>query len=222
MKLALMLTGLARKVEEGFDRYWKYIIETYNPDLYLHCWKDEEYEKVIDIYKNYNIRLLDVEEPFSFKKYTIGIEADDDKSRPTLPYDVAGNFRGYPMFYSWQKTSNKIEDNYDVLIRSRYDMGNPTPLKLENLDFTKINVSAKHWGGSPIPDDNLLITNQENFNNIFKDCFDNLIQNSEKTKRIFFQEKNFLHLLERKNLSNLIEERNELSFDLLRENKLWY
>lgn len=28
--------------------------------------------------------------------------------------------------------------------------------------------------------------------------------------------------LERKNLSNLIEERNELSFDLLRENKLWY
>lgn len=217
-----MLTGLARKVEEGYFYYWKHIIEKYNPDIYLHCWKDEEWEKVISTYENYNVKLLDIQEPFSFKEYTIGIEADDDKSRPTLPYEVAGNFRGFPMFYSWQRTSNNISDNYDVLIRSRYDMGNPTPLNLDNLDFSKINVSSKHWGGNPIPDDNLLVTNQENFDIIFKDCFDNLIEDSQKTKRIFFQEKNFLHLLERKGISNLIEERHELAFDLLRENKLWY
>ena len=45
MKVALMLTGLARKVEEGYKHYWKYIIDNHDVDLYLHCWEDEEYEK---------------------------------------------------------------------------------------------------------------------------------------------------------------------------------
>ena len=42
MKVALMLTGLARKVEEGYKHYWKYIIDNHDVDLYLHCWQDEE------------------------------------------------------------------------------------------------------------------------------------------------------------------------------------
>ena len=29
MKVALMLTGLARKVEEGYKHYWKYIIDNH-------------------------------------------------------------------------------------------------------------------------------------------------------------------------------------------------
>lgn len=31
-----MLTGLARKVQEGYDGYWKYIIDNNDVDLYLH------------------------------------------------------------------------------------------------------------------------------------------------------------------------------------------
>ena len=45
MKVALMLTGLARKVEEGYEHYWKHIIDNHDVDFYLHCWKDEEWEK---------------------------------------------------------------------------------------------------------------------------------------------------------------------------------
>ena len=35
MKVALMLTGLARKVQEGYDGYWKHIIDNNDVDLYL-------------------------------------------------------------------------------------------------------------------------------------------------------------------------------------------
>ena len=36
MKIAIMLTGLARKVQEGYDSFWKGIIENNDVDLYLH------------------------------------------------------------------------------------------------------------------------------------------------------------------------------------------
>ena len=50
MKVALLLTGLARKVEEGYNHYWKHIIENYDTDVYLQFWEDEDYEKVLKIY----------------------------------------------------------------------------------------------------------------------------------------------------------------------------
>ena len=42
MKVALLLTGLARKVEEGYIHYWKHIIENYDVDVYLQFWEDED------------------------------------------------------------------------------------------------------------------------------------------------------------------------------------
>ena len=42
MKVALMLTLCSEKVEEGYNNYWKYIIDNHDVDFYLHCWKDEE------------------------------------------------------------------------------------------------------------------------------------------------------------------------------------
>ena len=41
MKVALLLTGLARKVEEGYNHYWKHIIENYDTDVYLQFWEEK-------------------------------------------------------------------------------------------------------------------------------------------------------------------------------------
>ena len=46
MKVALLLSGLARKVEEGYKTTWGHVIDNYDTDVYLHAWKDEEWEKV--------------------------------------------------------------------------------------------------------------------------------------------------------------------------------
>ena len=57
---------------------------------------------------------------------------------------------------------------------------------------------------------------------VHSDAFDNLVEDSIKTGRIYFQEKNFTGMLDRKQLSNLIVKHPHLKFNLLREDKLWY
>lgn len=220
MKVALLLTGLPRKVQEGYTHYWKNIVENYDTDVYLHFWEDEEYEKVLEVY---NPKKFIKEIPFKFTEYRCGVVSpNDDMSRPIEQYDVAGNFRALPMFYSWQTGYNLIEDEYDCIIRSRYDLGTLNQIKLENLDLTKINTSGMHWPGKPIFDDNLCITNQSNANIIFKNVFNEFVTHIKTTGIINFAEKNFTEILERKGLFDDTIKTNELPFQLLRENKLWY
>jgi hypothetical protein len=220
MKVALLLTGLPRKVQEGYDNCWKHIIENYDTDVYLHFWEDEEYEKVLEVY---NPKKYIKQIPFKFTNYKIGIESpNDDMSRPLEQYDVSGNFRGFPMFYSWQVGYNLIDGNYECIIRSRYDLGSPIPFKLENLDLTKLNISNAHWPNSPITDDNLCITSQPVAERLFVNVFDEFIYHSKQTGKIEFQEKNFMEILNRKDLYKYVCKTNELPFQLLRENKLWF
>jgi hypothetical protein len=226
MKVALILTGLPRKVEEGYVHYWKSIIENYNTDVYLHFWEDEEFEKVLNVYTP---KKFIKEKPFKFTEYTQGIKSYsgdgttlDDLPRPLEHYDVAGNFRSLPMFYSWQKGYNLIEGEYDCVIRSRYDLGNANPIKLENLDLTKINTSAKHWPYSNIIDDNICVTNQKNSHDIFSNIFDEFIIHMKSTGTIHYAEKNFTEILNKKGLYNYTIKTNELPFELLRKHKIWY
>ena len=224
MKVALMLTGLARKVEEGYNNYWKYIIDNHDVDFYLHCWKDEEWKKVEEIYQN--PKFIHVQKPFKFTEYRKGIESpNDDKSRPLEEYDVWGNFRTFPMFYSWEETYNALRvtrHKYDCVIRSRYDLGTDIDIDLNKLDLSKINISNHHWGGSPITDDNLCILNQDNAEKLFSDIFTEYIEHSKKIGYIEFAEKNFMNILKRKNLYDLVNKSDDLPFQLLRDNKLWY
>lgn len=224
MKVALMLTGLARKVEEGYYHFWKNIIDNNDVDLYLHCWQDEEYEKVAQIYPNY--KYLFVEKPFKFTKYKEGIESpNDDKSRPLEEYDVWGNFRTFPMFYSWENTYRAIQNlgyEYDCVIRSRYDLGAGIPIDINQLNMDRINISNHHWPNSEITDDNLCILNQKNADILFGDIFTEYVAYSKKIGYIEFAEKNFMNILKRKNLYQLVTKSNNLPFQLLRDNKLWY
>jgi hypothetical protein len=230
MKVALLLTGLARKVEEGYNHYWKHIIENYDVDVYLQFWEDEDYEKVLKIYNP--VKYLQ-QKPFKFTEYKKGINSHfargmveldklDDLSRPLTEYDVGGNFRGFPMFYSWQQGYNLIEGEYDCIIRSRYDLGTNKPVRLENLDLSKINTSNWHWGGTEIQDDNLTVTNQSLADVLFKDVFDEFINYAKSYGRIYFQEHNFTKILHRKGLGEHICKTNELPLNLLREMGVWY
>jgi hypothetical protein len=224
MKVALMLTGLARKVEEGYNHYWKHIIDNHDVDFYLQCWKGEEWEKVEEFYPN--AKYMYQENPFKFTKYREGIESpNDDKSRPLEEYDVWGNFRTFPMFYSWEQTYKALKvtrHKYDCIIRSRYDLGTGIDIDLNKLDMNKINISNQHWPNSEITDDNLCILNQKNADTLFSDVFTEYIEHSKKIGYIEFAEKNFMNMLKRKNLYHLVNKSNDLPFDLLRDNKLWY
>jgi len=231
MKVALMLTGLARKVQEGYDRYWKYVIDNNDVDLYLHAWvskpdgvtNHEDSDEVLKVYPN--PKFIYIQEPFKFTKYREGINnPNNDKSRPLEDFDVYGNFRSFPMYYGWESTYKRIISSgikYDCIIRSRYDLDG-SPLDLEKLDLTKINVAKNHWKGSNINDDNLCVTNQENSDKIFGNIFTDIISYHKKLGTINGAEQNFTNFLIRNNLHHLSNKSEHIKFNLLRDNKLWF
>jgi len=220
MKVALLLSGLARNVKDGYEQYFKNIITNYNTDVYLHFWEDGEYESVLNVYdpKKY----ISVK-PFSFKEYKNGVDSPDDPlARPIQPYDVAGNYTSLPMFYGWQTVHSLLEEEYDCIIKSRYDIGWESPIDLTKFDLSKINVSNMHWQNSDIVDDNIFITNGSLANKLLHDVFDLFTRQIKKDGIINFAEKNFTNILVEKQLYSYTYKSNELPFKLLREFKVWY
>jgi hypothetical protein len=221
MKVALLLTGLPRKVNDGFHHTWKHIIENYDTDVYLHSWKDEEWENVGEMYSN--AKSLQIQEPFKFTKYKQGIKLPHtDTSRPLPQYDVMSCFRQLPMFYSWQMGYKPLYDSmidYDVVIRSRYDLGVHEPINLTQFNMDLINHSI---GGTQFFDDNLCITNKQNSDVLFCNVFDNVIKNGRETGILNSAESSWTGVLERCNLISKSTRHSSLKFSLLRENKLWW
>ena len=226
-----MLTGLARKVQEGYDRYWKYIIDNNDVDLYLHAWyskpdgvtNHEDSDDVYHVYKN--PKYLYIQNPFKFTQYREGINnPNNDNSRPLEDFDVYGNFRSFPMYYGWESTYQQIKTSgvkYDCIIRSRYDLEG-LPLDLNKLDLTKINVAGNHWGGTNINDDNFCVTNQEISDKIFSNIFTDIITYHKSIGKISGAEQNFTLFLMRNELHHLSHKSPLIQFNLLRDNKLWY
>ena len=235
MKIAIMLTGLARKVQEGYDSFWKGIIENNDVDLYLHAWEtkpdgitnNEDSDDVLKVYPN--PKYIYIEKPFKFTKYREGIKTPrDDKSRPLEDFDVFSNFRAFPMLYGWQETYNALRvtrHQYDCVIRSRYDIEGDWALlnkTLKECDLTKIYTSNSHWPNSPVHDDNFYMSNQNNSDKVFSNIFDDIVSYNRQQGIMDCAEQNFTKYLERKNLIDISIKHDGIRFGLLRDNKLWY
>ena len=221
MKVALLLSGLPRKVNEGYEHTWKHIIENYDTDVYLHAWKDEDWELVPKTYSN--AKSLQIQEPFKFTKYKEGIILPhSDTSRPIPQYDVMSCFRQLPMFYSWQIGYKPLYDSmidYDVVIRSRYDLGIRQPINLKEFNMDLINHGTH---GTQFFDDNLCITNKQNSNILFYNIFDEVIKQGRESGILNNAESSWTNVLQRNNLITKATRNHSLRFSLLRENKIWW
>lgn len=231
MKVALMLTGLARKVQEGYNDFWKYIIDNNDVDLYLHAWEskpdevtnNEDSNIVHQVYPN--ATYVNIEKPFKFTKYREGIKTPrDDKSRPLVDFDVFSNFRSFPMYYSWQSTYENIKSSnvdYDCIIRSRYDIGGDN-LNVSEFDLNKIYTSNHHWKNSHVHDDNFYISNQSNSDKVFTNIFENIVEFNRDKGVMDSAEENFTKYLERIGLINISEKSDKINFQLLRDDICWW
>jgi hypothetical protein len=231
MKVALMLTGLARKVQEGYDGYWKHIIDNNDVDLYLHAWEsksdevtnNEDSTIVSQVYPN--TKYINIEKPFKFTKYREGIDTPrNDKSRPLSDFDVFSNFRSLPMYYSWQSTYKEIQNSgieYDCIIRSRYDIGGDS-LNISEFDLNKIYTSNWHWKNSTVHDDNFFISNMSNSDKVFPNIFTNIVNHNKERGTMESAEQNLTHYFNRIGVSDISEKSDKIKFDLLREDKVWW
>jgi hypothetical protein len=220
MKVALLLSGLARKVEEGYNQFWKPLIENNDVDVYLHFWEDEEHKEVLNYYSP---KKFICEKPFDFQPYQDNITSENDKfARPNKLYNVAGNFYSLPMFWGWQQVYNLVEEEYDYIVRSRYDIGWDHSIDLNLINPDYINVSNHHWPNSEILDDNLVITNSHLASLLFKNVFDEFVNYINSEGKIYFAEKNYTNLIIKKGLYSKVRKINEMPFKLLREFTVWY
>lgn len=220
MKIALLLSGLARKVEEGYKSTWKYVIDNYDTDVYLHAWKDEEWEKVSQFYPN--AKSIHIQEPFKFTKYKEGIKLPhNDTSRPLPQYDVMSCFRQLPMIYSWQNVYQQMYDTqieYDLVIRSRYDMALYHQVNYNLLDGNYLH----HAGNQTSLDDNLCITNYINAKKLYHNVFTKLIKLSKKSGILNSAEQSWTEITKHADLLNQVAINPALRFELLRDNWLWW
>lgn len=224
MKVALLLTGLPRMVQAGYDATWKYVIDNFDTDIYLHTWKDNswgcEWQEVPRVYDMANVKSLHIQAPFKFTEYKEGIKLPHtDKSRPLPEYDVMSCFRQLPMFYSWQKAYRDCYDStvkYDCIIRSRYDMHIFNPSSISNINLDLLNMGP----GGQFYDDNLCIGNHLNSHKIYHNIFDRLIEKSRNTGVLNSAEQTWTSIINDSECPATVD--NNLWFRVLREDMLWW
>jgi hypothetical protein len=202
MKIAIIITGIARYVQLGYEQFYKPLIEKYNPDIFIYTWNDYE---VNEIKKYYSPKKIEIVEPINFSEYS-------------FHYNVPNYIEKYgsgsllPMVYCWENAIKMVDVRYDCIIRSRFDVKIDSEINIENMDLSKINISDSHWKGSSVMDDNLLISNQENVTKIYENIFTDI---SSKTQPHQTNEINFTDYVNQRGLGDKVVKIN-LPFKLAR------
>jgi SAM-dependent methyltransferase len=139
---------------------------------------------------------ITIQEPFKFTKYKEGIKLPhNDTSRPLPQYDVMSCFRQLPMVYSWQNVYQQMYDTqieYDLVIRSRYDMALYHQVDYNLLDGNYLN----HAGNETSLDDNLCITNYTNAEKLYHNVFTKLIRISKESGILNSAEESWTRIVE--------------------------
>jgi len=188
MRVAIIITGLPRNLQEGYDNCWGKYIQEYSADVYLQHWDTYESDLVSEIYptaqilKSYNI---------NFEKYTNGINVTNKDF-----------YNSFPLFYGWNSIVPFIQKDYDVIIRGRYDISAPF-VDLKSIDMNYFNV-CNNWGGTPFPDDNFSISGYGVYKSIFENIFSKLVKLSKRYGEIHSPERNLYNIMRTDGMDNLI------------------
>jgi hypothetical protein len=148
MKVAILLSGQPRNYHLGYNELKKLYLEKYDCDVYTHTWKGGDFEatqffkdKPKQVYKYNEGYLNDIVKIFNPTKYLFekSIVFDDKNIVDPIWRQPLQNSKS--MWYSVSKTYDLIENEYDVYIRSRFDLRyEPSTLDLESLDMNKLHV----------------------------------------------------------------------------------
>lgn len=220
MKVALMLTGLARNVRGGYENTFKSLLNNPNLDidLYLQCWDSSEAHEVLKFYPK--PKYFNIAPPINFKGFTNKIKTVQYLENNYLKdYGVNRYETCFPMFHLIEQTYKHIfysNVEYDCIIRTRFDLGIHHPIDISKYNLRDINISSTYWNPHTIPEDNLCITNMDNANKLFYDMFFNHINISRQTGYSDFSELNFMKILQSKDLFDKVVKHDELVYDLLR------
>lgn len=154
MTTCLLLSGLARNVEASFSNIQKALMQTNNPDIFIHAWLDEEQDPklkqtIIDLYQPKSI-VCEKLRPWKNSK----LNMDRMMASYAKPY-IRDNFVDtfYSCWYSVQQ-ANLLKDKYRLLnditydfsIRARFDINYSAP-----IDCSKFRNDVIHLANRELP-----------------------------------------------------------------------
>jgi len=167
MKIALCFYGQPRFLKEAYIVSYKKILEKYSPEVYVHTWWDE---KVIG--QQYSVaewaRRAIHEEDLVYKSDTIEqiyklynpIKIQIDSP---IDHFLYGRPNNYYQFYTQYAVKELVDKEYDIIIRTRFDLKILQEIPIEQN--SNLNISNT----CPNPDflnDVFSFSNQSNFNKI--------------------------------------------------------
>lgn len=112
VKIALCLSGLIRNSFFCFPYIYNSFINTeYSTDIFIHTWNDSP---VIELYKPKNVQIENQKEVLDFVLPQIKLKTD---------VSIKGNIlNNISMYYSIKKCCDLVNNDYDIIIRCRFDL----------------------------------------------------------------------------------------------------
>lgn len=152
MKTALLLSGIARHVERGYDSIYHHLLKPNpNTDVFIHTWLDaaanpELEKKVFDLFAPVKCVM---EKPKTFRHSSLNMERMmNSYAKPYKREYFVEAF--YSAWYSvlqsnLLKEQYRLENdiNYDYVIRARFDITYTAPIVCSNFDPNILHISDR-------------------------------------------------------------------------------
>lgn len=140
MRIAICISGQARNFRLSYDSLKTYFLDKYNCDIYLHTWKSANFESTDFGFGNNKYSLTDNDynaliQLYKPKNYIIEKPILFDASGYECPIWRQPLNNTLSMFYSIYKSIQLIEEEYDYIVRTRFD-----------IDYSKLNLELPQEG----------------------------------------------------------------------------
>jgi hypothetical protein len=140
MKIAICISGQARNFKQSYTSLKTHLLDKYDCDVYFHTWKTTNFESTNFGFGNNQYLLIDndyndLTQLYQPKKYDIEKPILFDASGYKCPIWRQPLNNTLSMFYSIYKSIQLIEETYDYVIRTRFD-----------IDYSKFNLELPQEG----------------------------------------------------------------------------
>jgi hypothetical protein len=128
MKTAVVITGHMRCWKQLYPYFKEKFISKYNPDIYISTWDTEGWWQWGDFYRNSpSINDQEIFEAYNPKKYLKEVNSSYDEFFSSLASKYTKTYGPYiknviSMMYKWKSGLDLIEEDYDLVIRTRTDV----------------------------------------------------------------------------------------------------
>lgn len=155
MKVAILISGQPRNFHQGYEELKRAYLDRYECDIFLHTWKDNTFtatqffhDRPVNQYnleEGWEEELLELYQPL---KATFEPPQTFDNNNIIDPVWRQPLQNTKSMFYSIHQAFNLTTPEYDVYIRTRFDLRyEKATLELESLNTNKLHLW--NWDTDP-------------------------------------------------------------------------